>query len=93
MHTAVPSIYLEKILEVYPNLELKRLEFNQEGLVNDIVIINDALVCRFPKSDWAKVQLRHEARVLDLVRTYLEVALPHYEHLHRDFASYPLIPG
>ena len=93
MHVDIPPAYLEKIKEVYPNLEVTKLEFNQDGLVNDVVIINNALVCRFPKSDWAKTQLRHEARVLDLVRPYIGVAIPQYEHLQDDFASYPFIPG
>ena len=89
----IPPVYLEKIKEVYPNLEVTKLEFNGDGLVNDAVIVNRALVCRFPRSDWAKTQLRHEARVLDLVRPHTEVSIPQYEHLQDDFASYPFIPG
>lgn len=47
----IPSRYIEKIRAVYPNLTLERLEFNQDGINNDVIIVNGKRVCRFPKSD------------------------------------------
>jgi aminoglycoside 2''-phosphotransferase len=89
----IPSRYLQTIRAVYPNLPLDHLELNQDGLVNDIVIINRKLVCRFPRTKRAKDILAHEARVLDVARRHAGLPLPHFEHLEEDFASYSLIEG
>jgi aminoglycoside 2''-phosphotransferase len=62
----VPSRYLKKVRAVYPNLSLDHLELNRDGLINDVVIVDGKLVCRFPRTEWAKNILAHEARVLDV---------------------------
>lgn len=89
----IPSAYLEKIQAVYPSISLDRLEFNQEGMVNDVVIVNDRLVCRFPKTEWAQEVLCHEAKVLDLIKNRVDLQVPHFEHFSEDFVSYQLIKG
>lgn len=93
MTGTVPPGYASRIRDLYPDLVLDRLELNSEGLVNDIVIVNGELVCRFPKHDWARELLLHEARVQDLVRGVTGLSLPSFEHLHPDVASYRYIPG
>jgi len=89
----IPSSYLRKIRAAYPNLSLDHLELNQDGLVNDVVIVDRKLVCRFPRTEWAKDILAHEAKVLDVARYYAGLPLPRFEHLEEDFASYNLIEG
>jgi aminoglycoside 2''-phosphotransferase len=89
----VPSRYLRKIRAVYPNLSLDHLELNRDGLINDVVIVDGKLVCRFPRTEWAKNILAHEARVLDVAQCHVGSHLPRFEHLEEDFASYSLIEG
>jgi aminoglycoside 2''-phosphotransferase len=89
----VPSRYLKKIRAVYPNLSLEYLELNRDGLINDVVIVDGKLVCRFPRTEWAKNILAHEARVLDVARYHVGLPLPRFEHLEEDFASYSLREG
>lgn len=89
----IPSSYLRKIRAVYPNLSLDHLELNQDGLVNDVVIVDGKLVCRFPRTEGAKDILAHEAKVLDVARYYTRLSLPRFEYLKEDFASYNLIEG
>jgi hypothetical protein len=62
--------YLDRIQECFPNLTISDVRSNGDGLVNDIVIVNDELVFRFPKSDRARTMLAHEASLLDLVHTH-----------------------
>lgn len=89
----VPRSYVDKIRAHYPDLELRKLEYVREGFNNDVVIVNDRLVCRFPKRYWGADMLMHEARVLDLVRRHVDLTVPAYDHVERDFVSYPFVPG
>lgn len=62
-------------------------------MVNDVVIVNHELVCRFAKDDWGKQVLSHEAKVLEVVQKYVELRVPHFQHLEEGFASYKFIRG
>lgn len=69
-----------KTLSVYPSLSLDRLEFNQDGMNNDVIIVDQQLVCRFPKTDWAKEDLAMEIKILQdnlppLTFTVMQLAL------------------
>lgn len=80
---------------MYPNLELEHLKFNQDGISNDVVIINQERVWRFPKTKRAKQDLAREAKVLQLIQYQCDVniVLPKFEYLKADFVSYGLIKG
>ncbi|MCA0970881.1 aminoglycoside phosphotransferase family protein [Halobacillus litoralis] len=89
----------EKIQKHYPNLEINQVEANDIGQNNDVFIVNDALVFRFPKYEAGVRKLRKEAKVLDHLkrRVYLPIPEPLYKHLNDEagevFTGYPLIPG
>lgn len=89
----IPSSYLEKILAVYPNISFHHLDFNQDGMVNDVVVVNHDLVCRFAKTEWGKEVLAHEAKVLELAQRYIDLRVPRFEHLEEGFVSYRFIQG
>lgn len=89
----VPAHYLEAIEERYPQLDISRLEFVQDGFNNDVVIVDEALVCRFPKQSWGGEMIMHEARVLDLVNRHVELSVPVYDVVEPDFVSYAYVPG
>ncbi len=89
----IPDQYIEKIRVVYPNLSLDQLEFNQDGMNNDVVIVNQQLVCRFPKTDWAKEELKHEVNILQVTQRFIDLPIPHLDHVEDDSVSYPLIRG
>jgi aminoglycoside 2''-phosphotransferase len=89
----IPSSYLNKISAVYPNISFDHLEFNQDGWVNDVVIVNHEIVCRFAKDDWAKEALSHEAKVLKVVENYVDLPVPRFEHFEEGFVTYRFIKG
>ena len=89
----IPARYLEKIDTVYSNITFNHLDFNQDGLNNDVVVVNHHLVCRFPRTKRAKETLAHEAKVLEVVQSHVELAVPRFEHLEDEFVSYQLIKG
>ena len=62
---------------MFPDLVIDSVERNQDGLVNDILIINGELVFRFPKNDiWARALLGQEVKMLGLLRGYLDIQIP-----------------
>lgn len=44
----VPSVYLDRIREILPDIIITSAHFNFDGMMNDVVIINDQIVARFP---------------------------------------------
>ena len=72
----IPPAYLDRIREYVSDLDAAALRVNSDGLVNDVVIVNDDLVFRFPKNDRARQALAQETRILDLVRRYVDMPLP-----------------
>jgi aminoglycoside 2''-phosphotransferase len=85
--------YLEKIRTAYPHLALENLELNQDGMNNDVVIVDRQLVCRFPKTEWAKKHLKNEIEILQLARQFIELPIPHLDCVEDGFVSYPFIRG
>ena len=90
---AIPEQYMAKIRAVYPNISLDQLEFNQDGMNNDVVIVNQQLVCRFPKTDWAKEDLKKEIKILQLAQKFIDLPIPQVDHMEDDLVSYPFIHG
>jgi aminoglycoside 2''-phosphotransferase len=87
------SLYLDRIRERFPSLDLASARLNRDGLVNDVVIVGEELVFRFPKNDAARLALAQEAHVLDLVRRYVSQPVPYFEHQEEDFVMYRFLPG
>lgn len=89
----IPEHYIERIRAAYPNLSLDRLEFNQDGMNNDVVIVNQQLVCRFTKADWAKEDLAKEVKILQIAQRFIDLPIPCLNHVEDDFVSYRFIRG
>jgi aminoglycoside 2''-phosphotransferase len=85
--------YEKHICEICPELVIESISLNQEGLLNDVVIVNDKLVFRFAKRDFGFKDPKEEANVLRLLRKYitLEIPAPFYES--HEILAYRLIPG
>jgi aminoglycoside 2''-phosphotransferase len=85
--------YLERIDAVRPGLAKTSVVQNQEGMVNNIVVVDDEFTFRFPKTEWAQQTLIREAKLIDLARPHVAVQLPELQ-LHDDsMASYRWLPG
>lgn len=92
-------LYRQQIKAVEPDLEVETWQENREGLVNDVVIVNQLHVFRFPQNDsWAVDDLWAEANVLTLLRDYVEMPLPRWSVydgnlIGHPFAGYQMIQG
>jgi aminoglycoside 2''-phosphotransferase len=84
----------DKIKEIFPNLEIKSVRANTDGLINEVLIVNEDLVFRFPKNDvWGKKLLTNETKVIELARKHVEIPLPQFEYVSEDLVVYRFIKG
>jgi aminoglycoside 2''-phosphotransferase len=76
-----------------PNLEIEQFETNDEGLINDVVIVNERYVFRFAKKkEYAKI-LNVEMRILELIRSKVDVNIPTPIYNDEDCVVYPFLDG
>ncbi|HEY0426171.1 MAG TPA: aminoglycoside phosphotransferase family protein [Pyrinomonadaceae bacterium] len=84
----------EKIKAIFPRLEIKSVRANSEGLINEVFIVNEDLVFRFPKNnDWGKKLLSNETKIIELARKHVEMPLPQFEYVAEDLVVYRFIRG
>jgi aminoglycoside 2''-phosphotransferase len=84
---------LQRIQSAFPDLEIRSVSENYEGLVNDVIVINDERICRFTKADWAVPLMGKEGRILHLVRPHVKLNIPYWDWMEGDFISYRRLPG
>lgn len=93
--------YRRRIAERYPDIDLTNLRLIlNEGQYNDIVIVGERLVFRFPRFQEGVARLPAGVRLLRAVRRHVAVATPDPIHIGFDrlevgqaFLGYPMIPG
>lgn len=92
--------FLQAILAVYPDLAVATAVFNDEGQYNNVLILNETLVFRFPRYDGGLEQLALETKILTAVQSYLPLPVPNPIYAHLDqaaigeaFMGYQIIPG
>ncbi len=91
---------VEAIQRVYPNLDIQTAEFHVGGQYNDILIVNDSLLFRFPRYAEAFETLADETAILRLIQGKLPLPTPNPIYAHFDvsdfkksFVGYPMIAG
>jgi len=90
----VNPAHLQRIKEIFPALEISSIRSNDDGLINDVLIVNEDLVFRFPRNqDWGKKLFANEIRIIELARRYVEIPLPQFEYRSDDLAVYRYIKG
>jgi aminoglycoside 2''-phosphotransferase len=85
--------YLPRMQTIRPDLAIKSIRLNTEGLVNDVLIVNEQIVFRFAKNEAAERALGSELAVLEAVRPAVSLKLPQPAHIEQDMIVYPLLPG
>lgn len=66
----------EQIHSIMPDLEILGFEHHQEGLIHDVVIVNNEWVFRFSKTDWARELMANEDRLLIFLQPKLPLSIP-----------------
>lgn len=76
-----------------PDLTIESAHLIGEGMANDVVIVNDAWVFRFAKTDWSRMALADEVRVLDHIAGRVPLPVPRPLTREADAIAYRLIEG
>jgi len=95
------QVYLESIRDAYPDFVVEKVHAgNRDGQYNDILIINDKLVFRFPRYEAGVASLITEVRLLKLIHGYVSLPIPNpiYSNIDTErackaFMGYVMIPG
>ncbi|MGY0694427.1 aminoglycoside phosphotransferase family protein [Virgibacillus sp. FSP13] len=73
------------IKNAIPELKINHIQFNQTGWDNDIIVINEDIVFRFPKNNDIARKVQSEAKLMtELNRVKSAVAVPNYKTLYDD---------
>jgi aminoglycoside 2''-phosphotransferase len=87
------ATYEKRIREIAPEVAITSIKLNNEGLMNDIVIVNDEIVFRFPKHEYSFKHLKDEARILRLLKDHITLEIPAPLYESDDLLAYRLIHG
>jgi aminoglycoside 2''-phosphotransferase len=84
----------------YPALRIERLRLNDEGQNNDVLIVNDDLIFRFPRDDEGIAKLETEVALLGRLRAFVTLPIPEPTYtsftprtVGEVFAGYRMLPG
>jgi aminoglycoside 2''-phosphotransferase len=84
---------LQRIQAIMPNLEIEHFARDEEGLINDVVIVNHQWVFRFAKTEEYARVLQTEMKILDLIRPLVGINVPNPVYRSADCMVYPLLSG
>ncbi len=84
---------LQRVQALMPDLAVEQVERNEEGLINDVLIINQQWVFRFAKNENSARILESELKILDLIRSHIGLSVPAPVYQSSDCMVYPLLPG
>ena len=85
--------YVAQINVDFPTLDIITARLNRDGMVNDVVIVNEDLVFRFAKNDDGRALLVYEAQVLDVVGHHVRAPVPLIIHRTGTYMHYRFVPG
>lgn len=87
--------YLNKIRSQFPRIDFKEAVLVEKGWDNDVVILDESLVFRFPKRASYEQRFQAEVKLLKVVVDAVDIRVPDYQYLASDmsFGGYPIIRG
>jgi len=85
--------YAGLIAEISPEIRLESLKLNEDGLLNDVVIVNQEYVFRFAKRDFYFKNLLDEANLLNYLHGFLTLEIPRPFYATDEVMAYRLIRG
>jgi aminoglycoside 2''-phosphotransferase len=84
-----------RIRATFPELAYTRAELNDYGDDNQVIILDDTWIVRFPRNDEYRARFAAERNLLAALRGVTPIRVPHYERVAPDgsFGAYRLIAG
>lgn len=94
------KLYLQSLIDTYPEFPLSSISFNSSGQNNNVLLINKTFIFRFPKHTQAVKKLEIEMAILSELQNYttLEIPNPTFKNLEssmvgKTFIGYRMISG
>lgn len=92
--------YVAYLQRLYPELQINSVYINEIGQNNDVLIVNDNIVFRFPKYEKGIQKLRIETQLLEKISPFITLQIPNliYQGFQNEvpgkvFAGYEMIEG
>lgn len=87
--------YVKLIQKHFPNLEFKKTKMIRKGCDNDVVVLDNRLIFRFPKSEDCTRRFQAEVKLLKHLKERVNLAIPNYIYLPGDksFGGYEMLKG
>lgn len=89
----MPELNLEQfkkaILAQFPDLPITSISFLREGGANQVCLVNQTLIFRFPLDGSSEKQLLQEIRLLPILISELPLPIPDYEYISLASEEYP----
>lgn len=94
------TIYLRHVLDTYPALQVSTSRLLEDGFFNDILVLNESLIFRFPRTVEGVMRLAREVAVLRALQDHVTLTVPRpafYSQEHQTvgqvFTGYAMISG
>jgi aminoglycoside 2''-phosphotransferase len=87
--------YTTKIHSEFPEIKYQTSKLITHGWDNHVVILDDAFVFRFPKTDEYKSKFESEVQLLNYLSDKVAISIPNYKYISKDksFGGYAIISG
>jgi aminoglycoside 2''-phosphotransferase len=93
--------YLQTLSECYPDLPIGSAHLLKDGQYNDVLVVNDALIFRFPRYAEGVPTIQNEVRILSRIQGYTTLPVPNpvytskkgEQKLGQVFMGYRMLPG
>ena len=89
----VDSYWHDKIHSVMPDIEIENYILHREGIVNDVLIVNNQWVIRFTKTDWGQELLAMEDRLMRFLHPLVSLKVPYPQARQEGVLVYSLLEG
>jgi aminoglycoside 2''-phosphotransferase len=94
------QVYLQRVRDLYPGLEAGTTRLIDEGEFNDILIVDNTLIFRFPRSPDGIERLRIEVALLEAIQEHVSLPIPNPSFISEDmetvgmaFMGYRMLSG
>jgi aminoglycoside 2''-phosphotransferase len=94
------SQYIRAIHAVYPDLTVETVRLNQDGQFNDVLVVNNEVIFRFPKTQREAAKLHTETSLLRSLQGHVTLPIPDPIYLSDEttspgqvFMGYRLLSG
>lgn len=93
--------YVQAIQDIYPDLSIRSAHFHHnDGQYNDVLVINDELIFRFPRYSNGVESLLREKNILNRIQGWVTLDIPFPIYFSQDiytvgkvFMGYRMLPG